>query len=88
MLPVKDQPSLRERHWNRLKHLYIYVPRSSIVDVQERTAANVKTRISKASEAFHILRNVWKSVHSFSVGSTAVGCNVPCKVLLSAALFI
>ena len=33
----------------------------SILDTPGRTDANVKTRISKAGLAFHILRNVWKS---------------------------
>ena len=33
----------------------------SIVDTRGGTEADVKTRISKARAAFHILRNVWKS---------------------------
>ena len=33
----------------------------SIVDTRGGTEADVKTRISKAMAAFHILRNVWKS---------------------------
>ena len=32
----------------------------SIVDTRGGTEADVKTRISKARAAFHILRNVWK----------------------------
>ena len=33
----------------------------NIVDTRGGTEADVKTRISKARAAFHILRNVWKS---------------------------
>ena len=33
----------------------------SIVDTRGGTEADVKSRISKARAAFHILRNVWKS---------------------------
>ena len=33
----------------------------SVVDTRGGTEADVKTRISKARAAFHILRNVWKS---------------------------
>ena len=33
----------------------------SIVNTREGTEADVKTRISKARAAFHIMRNVWKS---------------------------
>ena len=54
-----DRPIMLEEEGLEEVESFRYL--GSIVDTRGGTEADVKTRISKARAAFHILRNVWKS---------------------------